>query len=596
MMSLTFLTDLVVLLLVLGTTGVVLLGWGNLTWRLLGIELPKKPSVISVWLGFCIVLACIEVIHLFIPIDWKVTFAVAMVGLIGQRFSVKVPAKSRREESGDDCDVVSLTPMVVGLVRQYPVRTFILTAVVVTWCLRAMEAPTMYDSGLYHFGSIRWLNEYPVVLGLGNLHWRLALNQSYFGFLAILNVAPFWGKGHAAGGLFLLLLTALTLLEVGVAKSKLWRWIFGGVLFSYLCLISGAVNNPLPDLAVSLLQISIFLFLYTLLFNEDAKEGNSVQTFERGLIALIFLCIALITVKLSGLGFAVACVSVVLFFKEKICRRILIRPLLIVSVLTGVWGLLHVGRGYMLSGAPLFPSPVGGMWSLPWAVEVGVAQNESQLIYAWAKRPGVLSAGEVAFSDGWFIPWAREIPKYIWGIVLSSLALNCAAGFLCVTRKQHSNIDWRPSLLLAYPVVFGIGFWFATAPDVRFLGAMAVLYLCCSAWTFLLISKSKGLFPSLTASNPKLVLRFFILSMIVFLFFRWSFLDVKAMGWESLPQVGLSTFTTRANLVINIPINGGQCWDAPLPCAVQSHDSLRRLTLPDWVNRLWPSRLALTTR
>ncbi|CAN1569207.1 hypothetical protein MCERE10_03896 [Burkholderiaceae bacterium] len=595
-MSLTLLSNLAVLLLVLGTTAIVLLGWGNLTWRILGIEQPNKPSVISVWLGFCIVIGCIEIVHLFVPIDWKVTFAVGMIGLIGQLVRPKVSVHSGQESTRGDYALISLTHMFIGSVRQYPLRTFIVIAIVVTWCLRAMEVPTMYDSGLYHFGSIRWLNEYPMVPGLGNLHWRLALNQSYFGFLAILNAAPFWGKGYAAGGLFLLLLTAFTLFEVGVTQSKLWRWIFGGVLFSYLCLISGSVNNPLPDLAVSLLQIVIFLFLYILLFNENAEVGSSSRTFERGLIVLIFLCIALTTVKLSGLGFAIACISVFLFFKEKVCQRTFIRPLLIASVLIGLWVLLHVGRGYMLSGAPLFPSPVGGVWSLPWAVEVGVAHNESQLIYAWAKRPGVSLIDEVVFSDGWFMPWIRQIPKYIWVIVLSSFALNCAAFFLCATRKRHLSIDWRPSLLLAYPVVLSTVFWFVTAPDVRFLGAMAVLYLCCSAWTFLLICESMSLFPSLTALNPVPSFRYLIFSMVVFLFFRWSFFDVKAAGWEPLPKVGLAIFTTRANLVVNIPISGAQCWDAPLPCAVQSHDSLRRLAFPDWINRIWPDRLALTTR
>ena len=88
-MSLKLLADLVVLLLVLGTTAIVLLGWGNLTWRILRIEQPNKPSAITVWLGFCIVVGCIEIVHLFVPIDWKVTLAFAVTGTLGCRLNAK---------------------------------------------------------------------------------------------------------------------------------------------------------------------------------------------------------------------------------------------------------------------------------------------------------------------------------------------------------------------------------------------------------------------------------------------------------------------------------------------------------------------------
>jgi hypothetical protein len=82
-----------------------------------------------------------------------------------------------------------------------------------------MEAPGSYDSGLYHFGSIKWLNEAPLIPGLANVHMRFGFNQSYFGFLALSNLAPYWNKGYAAGGLFILLLTALTIFQLPFCLS-----------------------------------------------------------------------------------------------------------------------------------------------------------------------------------------------------------------------------------------------------------------------------------------------------------------------------------------------------------------------------------------
>ena len=91
MISLTLLADLVVLLLVLGVTALVLLGWGHFTWRLLAIEQPSRPTVLTAWLGFCLVVACLEIIHLFVPIDWKVTLTVSLIGLLGQRLRATSP-------------------------------------------------------------------------------------------------------------------------------------------------------------------------------------------------------------------------------------------------------------------------------------------------------------------------------------------------------------------------------------------------------------------------------------------------------------------------------------------------------------------------
>ncbi|MDE7187935.1 MAG: hypothetical protein K2O13_10570, partial [Lachnospiraceae bacterium] len=64
-----------------------------------------------------------------------------------------------------------------------------------------------YDTGLYHAQSIRWLEEYGAVKGLGNLHCRLAYNSSSFALSALYSMSFLGGKScHcAAGGLAFLL-------------------------------------------------------------------------------------------------------------------------------------------------------------------------------------------------------------------------------------------------------------------------------------------------------------------------------------------------------------------------------------------------------
>ncbi|MGV2435393.1 MAG UNVERIFIED_CONTAM: hypothetical protein LVT10_11320 [Anaerolineae bacterium] len=52
----------------------------------------------------------------------------------------------------------------------------------------ALLAPARYDAGLYQIQSVMWSNQFPIVRGLGNLHGRLAFNNSFHLYIAWLNL------------------------------------------------------------------------------------------------------------------------------------------------------------------------------------------------------------------------------------------------------------------------------------------------------------------------------------------------------------------------------------------------------------------------
>ena len=577
-MSVQLLHDLSLLLVMLACTAIVLFGWGCLSWRLLGIYAPLRYSTLTVWLGFCVLLGVVEVVHLLLPIDYTITLICAVIGLWGY-ITDKSP----------------LLANVKAIVRKYPIATFVSLVVLFCWCLRSMEAPTMYDSGLYHFGSVRWLNEYAIVPGLGNLHWRLALNQSYFGFLAILNLAPYWGKGYALGGLFLLLLTAGTVLDLSKAQPRVWRWLFGGVLLSYLCLLAGITANPLPDTAVSIIEITIFLLLYKTLTlpRRSEQEKQSLH------ILLMFLIFTVATIKLSSVGFALGSFLLVVFdMITSRSRQLLNRGVVRTLIVLFLFIVIHIGRGYLLSGAPFFPSPIGGVWSLPWAVEVGVAQNESQLIYAWAKQPGVNLAHEVGTGFGWLPHWLNSVPKTIVFLFVTSTLLLLIASFKPFIVKKE--LEARKAHLLLVPIILSLLFWFFTAPDIRFLGAIPVLYFVLSVWCFIQKSRLYECLLSAPANSIKLRTSYGIVLIFgVFFFIKWSVLDLKAWsGWQPVPTVSLQQKTSRAGVVGAEPTQGAQCWNSQLPCAVLFHDSLRteKIGLPYLSHSRAPSWFMFSTR
>jgi hypothetical protein len=588
--------DVFFLLLMATLTATVLLGWGNLTWRFLSMRQPRQPSTVTVWLGFCIVTAAIEVIHLFLPIDWKVTIAVAVIGFVGvchhkNAFPFVESAPSDLEKGG-----IALKYSALNLIKRYPLQIAGGSFVVLSWCLLAMQAPTMFDSGLYHFGSIRWLNEYAIVPGLGNLHWRLALNQSYFGFLALLNIEPYWDNGYAVGGLFLLLLTLCTLVEAGIKQSMLWRWIFGGILFSYLCLLSAQIANPMPDTAVALVQIAIFVFLNISLTWSPHENTPSRVTISHVQIVLLFLCVTIVTIKLSSVGFAAAsfCIVVLCIVRSRSQQwpyLILIKTSIVISVLS----LVHVGRSYLLSGAPFFPSPIGGIWSLSWAVPYGVASHESQLIYAWAKQAGVQSISDIPKGFEWVSAWIVTVPKTMTYLLLTSTVLLI---FSAILRRRPENIHKNKLHFIIVPIVVAFVFWFLTAPDPRFLGAMVVLYFACTLYFFSLsidsyVIRQMGSF----RATGQTVLSFIVFAGLILFFIRWSLLSVSApYGWRPLPLPEREIHVSRLGYKAYVPIVNAQCWATALPCAVVVHDALLQRPLSDIVPwyTLQPHRFSLS--
>jgi hypothetical protein len=279
--------------------------WGRATFRLIGITAPHYFDCGALWLGFSSLLAFLECWHLFAPIDWRASIVVFLVSLLPllsnqNRFEIKASFQNALYYS-----------------RKHYLQIFLICLIALIWCLRSMGLSNNFDSGLYHFGSIRWLNEYPIVPGLGNLHWRFALNQSYFGFLSLVNIYPFWNKGYAVGGLFLLILASLTLMQIARTQDKSWRLALGGVVFIYLGYLAGTLPNPSPDTAVGLLEIAIFLLLFRLIKNQKNDTSQSL----RDAVVIIFLSFSLVTVKLSSVMFAVASICVVFYFQLNAKRQ-----------------------------------------------------------------------------------------------------------------------------------------------------------------------------------------------------------------------------------------------------------------------------------
>ena len=78
-----------------------------------------------------------------------------------------------------------------------------------------------YDSSLYHAQSIRWIEEYGVVKGLGNLHNRFAYNSAFFCLQALFSFSFLLGKSlHTINGFIAAIFLCYALCSAKVWKNK----------------------------------------------------------------------------------------------------------------------------------------------------------------------------------------------------------------------------------------------------------------------------------------------------------------------------------------------------------------------------------------
>ena len=533
--------DLVTTCLVLLALGIICYGWGLIAFRLLGISSSQQIDSGTLWLGFAVILAVIEFLHLLVPVDWRMGAFLLGMALLALR--------SKRQH------------IQLHNIRPDYFKIILTSIIALIWCLRAMGQSNNFDSGLYHFGSIRWLNEYPIIPGLGNLHWRLALNQSYFGFLSLVNVFPYWNKGYAAGGLFITYLVGLTLIEIGAKQRPAWQWLIGGTLFIYLGYLAGTLPNPSPDSAVGLLEIAIFGLLFRLIENHNSATTDQLKDS----VVILSLSAALVTIKLSSVAFASVSGLLVLYLQFSQIhqhRVIYVRILLLISLIACI----HIVRGYLLSGAPFFPSTFAGAWQLDWAIPIDLIKFEVDLIYSWARVPGELLPGQVLGQLDWFSGWIAKVSWFDRILFGSSAVLMLLNITLSLKKKASENSP--PYLLLYFPLVTAIIFWFFTAPDIRFLGAVPALYLALSIWLFyvLLTDRYPRVLPKAHHSS-RLIYWLAIFALCLMSFKLTGLRSVSLRGWTAIPQYPVDIQKTQAGLPVNVSTVHGQCWDAPLPCA-----------------------------
>jgi hypothetical protein len=509
-------------------------------------------------MGYAVMLGFLQLWHLVAPVNWLCTLLFCGAGVI----------------AGHRCGAYGLRAW------SAPSRgTFVLVFFVVGWlALRALGAAGNYDSGLYHFASVRWSNEYSIVPGLANLHDRLAFNQSHLLFVALANVFPFDGHGHHVANSLLCVVLASSLAH---ATVRLWHNPtpqISGLVSAFLLpaliwrITDWDISSPAPDLPIYVLALVVFLRLIRL------AEADATNNQTSSVALLVFLCAAGVSVKLSFVGYALAVCAMLPYLTH--CPRRRDAPpnglrtwlVLVFSALL-FWGMPYGIRSIILSGYPLFPMPLGAL-PFDWTLPVEEARHTRDSIASWSRAPGLLPQ-DVLGNWKWLPAWWEQIllRPHLFGPVLFAAAGVVAIALHSLRMDRTDSRNRKVVICGAATLATGLGFWFFTAPDIRF--GDWLLWPCAALGAALLLSPKSS--PSVHPKPPRLILVCVIVFSTLICLVQARIIFVWPQGFTPIRMARTQPYESEHGVVILVPTNSDdRLWSSPLPSTPYARPNLSR--------------------
>lgn len=321
------------------------------------------------------------------------------------------------------------------------------------WAYFTSRGYMVPDMDLYHGQSIRWIEEYGVVKGLGNLHNRFGYNSAIFATSALYSMKFLLGRSlHTVNGLTAFLMT-LEVLNLGKAwkRRKMLLSDYARVgLFYYLSTVWDEIIAPSSDYAVMFMIFFVVIKWLTQLEAEDERERNKIAPYA-------LLCVAgayTLTLKVTaGLILILLIKPAYQLLKEKRWKEIGIY--LSLGLIAAVPWLV---RNVIITGWLLYPFPALDLFDVEWKMtDMSIIYADAELIKIYAR--GVRDIGLGVPLQEWMPIWFRTQ--------------------LLATEKLLILADWAACILLV-----GIGIWTFVKKQWKKLDILLVLVTVCSSFLF----------------------------------------------------------------------------------------------------------------
>lgn len=338
-------------------------------------------------------------------------------------------------------------------------KKIVMVLLVLLWAYFTSRGYMHYDSDLYHGQSIRWIEEYGIVPGLGNLHERFAYNSSFFAVSALYSLKFLLGHSmHAMSGFFALLLsiTALDITKSWQRKKFLLADFARVGAIYYLTTITEEVVAPASDYSI----MCVLFFIVIKWLDALAEEKQSIAPYA----LLCVVGVYALTLKLTaGLILLLLIKPAYLLIKEKRVKEIFayLGMGLVVAI---PWFV----RTVIISGWLLYPFPALDLFTFDWKMNAELIEIDAAQISAWGKAlydVGLLDTPITVWLPNWFSTTLSGMEKLL---ILGNVA--CIVLFLVgfvwiLIKKKWQHLDVA---LVLGTMICSYLFWQMSAPLMRY--------------------------------------------------------------------------------------------------------------------------------
>lgn len=426
----------------------------------------------------------------------------------------------------------------------------------------ALQTPTAFDSGLYHIQSIKWIEAYPTVTGLANLHHRLGFNPIAFNLFALTSLEYFFKQEtyslnfalFTIGILYFIKKIYDTYTQHGINAYL----IFNSIFLYVLLMQSPGLSSPTSDFISAVCVLFIFLLLIEI---RQSKKTVQLKTF----VPILLLCAYSVMAKLSSLPVCIIFIYIFIVYANKLKQGFQILGM--VFLITLPWFINTI----LLTGWLLYPFAAIDLFHFDWKVPTQIILQLNTEIVGWARSPNdfYYAVSQMPLSK-WTPIWWKFLSLPVKGLIIGGVVspiLLCIAQLLKFT--QHSRL----LTVVVITSFSGMLFWFFTAPDFRF-GQFFILFSLCTPMLY--YNEDIRFFKT---SSP--LIKQALLCIIGCVFFIRLIRENSSIGTFNLLRVLIenpvipkpidstpSTFTYVYMDTVKIykPLSDNRCFDHKIPC------------------------------
>lgn len=335
-----------------------------------------------------------------------------------------------------------------------------------------------FDSVNYHIQIVTWIQQSPIIFGLGNIHGRLGFNGIIYNFYALSDVGLIFPTNRSFIGNEIVFFGFLLCAFYILIKRDFTRFSSLFLVCSLLpfpCILTWVEFQALYCEGIGAV-LGILVFALLLFFYEENIK-------RREMFYLCFvISIGATMIKIANVALVFGTIlCFITLFKKDIFKKDYIKSYITLGFTSLVLVLPWALKGMMTTGMIAYPASVFYIESLPWAVSEAQRANEVCWIMSWARSPRKPCA-EVLASHAWMwdfftmkTPYFEYFKYFVWTFfaTISIFIVFRILAFLgismCLKNKLiHISANRVGYISIFCAMICGIIFWFLSGPDPRF--------------------------------------------------------------------------------------------------------------------------------